>query len=103
MEWGTYTEGGGGDFVTELEKLTYIAQGTTLFITGVREGAGQYGPQWYVDFTDAAGEDKTISFKKGTVERDDRVTRIADTIAASSEPVKARLLKIGRRYDLGAA
>ncbi len=102
--WGSYTEQDGGDFVTEYEMLGYIAKGETLLLTGVRtyEG-GQYGPQWQVDFTDAAGEEKTKSFKKGIVERDARIQRVLDTLEATGEPIAARFIKIGRRHDITGA
>lgn len=105
FEWGTYTEGGGGSFVSEVEMMTYIASGIEVAITGVRDGRSARfdKEQWYVDFTDDKGEERTKSFSKGNSERDGRMARLRDTLAATNEPIAARFIKVGRRYDVAGA
>jgi hypothetical protein len=100
FDWSKEKYAEGSHFVSELEKLTYINNGTTLLIFAIREGEGKFGPQYYVDFSGPDGEKKTVGFKKGVEERDDRLERLKATLSSSGEPIKVRLTKIGRRYDL---
>jgi len=105
FEWGTYTEGAGGSFVKENEMLAYIVNGTPVAVTGVREGVSQQykSEQWLVDFVDDQGEDRTKSFNKGNPERDGRMMRLKETIEATGEPVEAKFIKVGKRYDVTGA
>ena len=105
FEWGTYTEGGGGAFLSEMETLQYVAAGTIIAITAVREmhSAKFDKDQWVVDFTDDSGEERSKSFAKGNIERDSRIARLRDTLASTQEPIAARIVKVGRRYDVAGA
>lgn len=105
FNWGDYTEGaGGGEFLTEEETLKLVVSGEAFSITGVRDGTSgvQYGskPTYVLDFVTGDGEDKSKSFTKGINERDARFERIKSTLAATGEPITARLIKVGRRYDI---
>lgn len=103
FEWGEYTESSGGDYIDETRMLTFIVSGEVFAITAVREGQGQYGPQWNVDILTDGGEELTKSFAKNNAERNDRITRLRDTIQATGEPIAAKFIKVGRRYDITGA
>src|SRR5512133_3985641 len=100
FDWGTYTEGsGGGEFVKKAEFNAYVAAGTVVAITAVRDGhSAQYNKdQWLVDFVDDTGAEKTKGFTKGNAERDGRMRRLQDTLNASGEPLAARFIMVGNR------
>lgn len=107
FDWGneTYTEGGGGDFLSEEETLRFVVSGEAFAITAIREGrSAQYNKdQWLVDFLTNSGEEKTRGFTKGNSERDDRISRLKKTLEETGEPIQARLIKVGRRYDVAGA
>lgn len=108
--WGeeTYTEGAGGDFISEADFNKLIYTDAVVQIVGVREGmspgfnGGAPQAQYLVDFVDPEGEDKTKGFAKSNEERNSRIARIATTLEATGEPVEASFIKVGRRNDIGA-
>lgn len=106
FEWGTYTEGsGGGAFVKRAEFDAYVAAGTVVAITAVRDGhSAQYNKdQFLVDFIDDTGEEKTKGFTKGNAERDGRMRRLQETLKASGDPIAARFIKVGNRNEVVGA
>ena len=107
MDWGSYTEGGGGEFIDTTDFLLLVKTGETVFLTGIRDGISNYNnksqPQYLVDFTLADGTEKTKGFSKGITERDVRMERIRETLATTGEPMEARFIKVGRRNDIAGA
>lgn len=104
FEWGEYKEAAGGEFLTELEKMQFVANGTPFVITAVREGETQFGTNFWVDIMLADGSERTISFKQGIAERDDRLIRLRETLASDpNAEIVAKMIKVGRRYDLTGA
>lgn len=110
FDWGNYdykTEGG-GQYVDETYVILSIAQGKTIQITGIRDDdSNMYNnkpkPRWLVDFVDDEGEEKTRSISKGIPERDTRLRRLQETLAATGDPIAARFCKVGRAYDVTGA
>jgi hypothetical protein len=106
MDWGEYTEGQtGGAFVKQAEFNAYLAAGTVIAITAVREGHSEkYNKdQFLVDFIDDAGNEKTKGFTKGNAERDSRMRRLQETLIATGEPISARFTKVGNRNEIVGA
>ena len=109
FDWGSYdykTEGGA--YMKEEDVILSIAMGKTFLVTGIRDDdSNTYNnkpkPRWLVDLIDEEGEEKTRSISKGVPERDTRLKRLQETIAASGEPIKVRFTKVGRAYDLTGA
>jgi len=106
--WGeeTYTESSSGDFIDEktFNKLVYLD--ATVQVVAIREGVSTFNnketPQWLVDFITPEGEEYTKGLAKSNEERNDRMRRLLATLEATNEPIEARFIKVGKRFDIGA-
>lgn len=104
----TYTEGdSNGEFIKEDEWIKLYALDATIYIVSIGEGVSNYEPnkpkeQWLVNFLTPTGEEKTKGLTKGNAERDARIIRFRNTLAASEEPIAASITKVGKRYDFVA-
>jgi len=108
-EGETYTEGeSGGEFISEDEFDKLRVLDAVVYITSIREGVSNYEPtkpkeQWLVDFVTPDGEDKTKGYIKGNAERDARILRLKNTLAAyPDEPIPVSFSKVGRRNEIVA-
>lgn len=107
FDWGNYdykTEGS-GQYVDETYVILSIAKGDVFQITGIRDDDantynGKPKPRFLVDFIDSEGEEKTRGFSKGIPERDTRLRRLQETLAATGEPIAARFCKVNKAYDV---
>jgi len=101
----SYTESSGGEFVDKKLFKKLVANDTTVYVVGIREGISNYQgnrtEQWLVDFTVDGDETFTKGLGKGNEERDDRFERIRKTIEETSEPLACRFVEIGKRFDIG--
>jgi len=104
----TYTESEtSGDFIKENDWIKLYALEATIYITSIGEGISNYDPkvpkeQWLVNFVTPEGEEKTKGLTKGNAERDARMIRFRNTIAADQEPLAVSITKVGKRYDFVA-
>ncbi len=105
----TYTEGsGGGDFIDQDAFNRLVYTDAVCFITAVREGISNFDPkkpqeQWLIDFVSPDETEYTKGFTKGNAERDARIVRLRNTLAAApDEPIDVSFIKVGRRFDIAA-
>jgi len=91
----TYVDEGGGNWVGSAEKRELIADATPLPVVKVSERDSQYGPE-FVLTTTIDGEQRDMSFTKGSVQSRDRMFEaLLDYLAdPNAEPVTLVLKKI---------
>lgn len=101
----SYTESAGGEFVDKKLFKKLVANDTTVFVVGIRDGVSNYQgnttEQWLVDFTVDGDENLVKGMGKGNEERDARFARIRTTIEETGEPLACRFIEVGRRFDIG--
>jgi len=98
----TFEDSAGGNWVASNEKRELALDGTPLPVVSVTERAGgQFGDE-YVLNTTIDGEERSMSFTKGSVQsRDALLGQLKEYLAsADAEPVTLKLTKLKQMYLL---